>query len=191
LSRGVVRISGGIWRGRTLPVFERTGLRPTAARVRATLFNWLRPVLQGARCLDLYAGTGILGFEAVSEGAAAAVLVEADRSIAMQIEANAVRLGTSAVAAITMSVDRFLAEAPTPYPIIFVDPPYAADLLPSTLNLLARGWVAPEGLVYVENNRPLPQDVWHERGWEFWKYARAGQVHYYLLRRAACPAALT
>lgn len=191
MTRGVVRINGGIWRGRTLPVPERPGLRPTASRVRATLFNWLRPVLPGARCLDLFAGTGILGFEGVSEGAVAAVLVEADRSVAVTIEANAARLGTSRISVITMSVDRFLAGAPTPYPIIFVDPPYAADLLPNTLSLLARGWVATNGLVYVENDRPLPEDAWLERGWAFWKYARAGQVHYYLLRPAVLPGAMT
>lgn len=191
MTRGAVRINGGFWRGRTLPVPDRPGLRPTAARVRATLFNWLRPVLPGARCLDLYAGSGILGFEAVSEGAVAAVLVEADRSVAATIEANAVRLGTAKISVITMPVERFLAGAPTPYPIIFVDPPYAADSLPNTLRLLTRGWVATDGLVYVENDRPLPEDAWHERGWTFWKYARAGQVHYYLLRPAAGPGAMT
>lgn len=184
MSRGVVRINGGIWRGRKLPVLERPGLRPTASRVRTTLFNWLRPVLPGARCLDLYAGTGILGFEAVSEGAAAAVLVESDRAVTVQIEANAKRLESDRITVVTMPVEQFLEGSPAPFSIVFIDPPYAEGRLTETFALLARGWVADRGLIYAEHGQPLPEAAYRNQGWECHKRGRAGQVHYYLLRRA-------
>jgi 16S rRNA (guanine966-N2)-methyltransferase len=180
---GAVRINGGRWRGRKLPVLPHPALRPTAVRVRATLFNWLRPIVAGAECLDLFAGTGILGFEAVSLGAARAVLVESDTLLAAQIARNVALLETDAITVVPMPVARFLEQAPSPFDIVFVDPPYAAGLLDWTLARLRGGWIKADGVVYIENDTALRAPP----GWRSRNSAQAGRVHYYLLQPATGP----
>ena len=150
---GRVRIIGGHWRGSKLHVADRLGLRPTADRVRETLFNWLQPHLPGAHCLDLFAGSGALGFEAASRGAAGCVLVERDPDLARLLRANATRLQASQLEVATADAVAFLAAAASPlFDIAFVDPPFTAGDYDRILaSLQAR--LAPQAFVYVESPR--------------------------------------
>ena len=146
-----VRIVGGRWRGRRLVIPPGTEVRPTPDRVRETLFNWLDPSLPGARCLDLYAGTGVLGLEALSRGAAGTAFVEHDPVLVRALED---RIGALAAEARVFREDalEFLASRPRlPFDIVFVDPPYATDLAQVLAKLAA--WLAPGHLVYAE--RPV------------------------------------
>ena len=174
-----IRIIGGRWRNTRIPVADRDQLRPSADRVRETLFNWLAPALSGARCLDLFAGTGVLGFEALSRGAAHCVLVERDAALVAALSALKQRLGADGAEIHTGDVLRYLGTAPTPADIVFLDPPFHQDLVPRVLALLAHGWLAAGALVYVECEREAAFDIGtlvvHREG-------RTQQVRYSLLR---------
>lgn len=168
-----------MWRGRRLPVSPEPGLRPSPDRVRVTLFNWLAPRLAGARCLDLFAGTGCLGLEALSRGAGEALLVESNPRVVRSLQASAAMLGASGARVVEARAQVLLAGAPEPFDIVFVDPPFAAGLIPQVLPRLAQGWVRPGGLVYVESDRA---DVWQPPpGWETIRDKTAGQVRYCLI----------
>jgi len=176
---GSVRIIGGRWRGSRLPVGPALALRPSSDRVRETLFNWLSPTLPGARCLDLFAGTGVLGFEAVSRGAAQAVLVEQDTATAGTLDAQRVRLDASAIRVHRGDAFDFLAGAASAQDIVFIDPPFGAGLVARTLTALAPRWLAPDALVYVEIERgalALPA------GWSVHRQGATRQVDYALVR---------
>lgn len=174
---GSVRIIGGAWRGRRLPVPE-AGVRPSADRVRETLFNWLAPRLAGARCLDLFAGTGVLGFEALSRGAREVLLVDRDPAVVARLEETRRLLAAERAEILRYDARAWLATAPaTPYDIVFVDPPFADDLAAEVLALLARGWVAGDGVVYVE----APAAPTLPRGWTVLREGRTRQVVYRLV----------
>ncbi len=146
-----VRIVGGRWRGRHLAVPAGTGVRPTPDRVRETLFNWLGPSLPGARCLDLFAGTGVLGLEALSRGATGTTFVERDPVLVRTLEERMTDLSAEANVFRGDALE-FLASRPQrPFDVVFVDPPYSMGVT-QVLEKLA-GWLGPEHLVYVE--RPL------------------------------------
>src|SRR5690606_15767534 len=149
---GSVRIIGGRWRGTRLPVPHKPGLRPTSVRVRETLFNWLQPVLPGARVLDLFAGSGALGLEAVSRGAASAQLVEADPQLAQALEAAATRLEASQQVAVHRGdgLAWLRTDAGGSFDIAFVDPPFEASLWPAVLELLPARMAAGAWL-YLES----------------------------------------
>lgn len=164
---GEVRIIGGRWRGTRLPVTDVAGLRPTADRVRETLFNWLMPVLPGARVLDLFAGSGALGLEALSRGAAQAVLVEHDAAAAASLRASVQRLQAQA-RVVDGDALHWLASADAagqaPADIVFVDPPFSAGLWNAVLqDLPAR--MAADAWLYVESpagsEPPPPPPGWH------------------------------
>ena len=184
---GVVRIIGGRWRGSKLPVADVMGLRPTSDRVRETLFNWLQPVLAGATVLDLFAGTGALGFEAASRGAGKVVLVERDPMLAASLRANAARLmGADTAVAIEIACEdalHWLATAPKPhFDIVFIDPPFAAALWQRALTAVTP-WLADAALLYLEAPRtalPMAPDgcVVHREG-------STRDVRYALYRRGA------
>jgi 16S rRNA (guanine966-N2)-methyltransferase len=142
-----VRIIAGTWRGRRLTFPRGTDVRPTPDRVRETLFNWLRDDVEGARCLDLYAGTGALGLEALSRGAREAVLVERDRALAEALDANVRVLGANAEIVVA-AADRFVDRSANAFDIVFLDPPYAESLEPIIARLPTL--VRANGLVYVE-----------------------------------------
>lgn len=184
---GQIRIIGGQWRGRKLPVPDSPGLRPTTDRVRETLFNWLAPVIQQARCLDGFAGSGALGFEALSRYAAHVTLLENERSIARQLEQNAVLLKTDNARIINTNTLNWLAQAGEPYDVVFLDPPFRRDLLNQTLTLLEQqGWLAPEAWIYVETeveNGELEIPV----TWTLHREKVAGQVAYRLYIRQTAP----
>ncbi|PVZ86397.1 16S rRNA (guanine(966)-N(2))-methyltransferase RsmD [Serratia sp. S1B] len=149
-SAGQIRIIGGQWRGRKLPVPNSEGLRPTTDRVRETLFNWLAPVIQGARCLDCFAGSGALGLEALSRYATSATLLEYQRPVAQQLEKNLALLnGNGSV--INTNALSWLAGSGQPFDVVFLDPPFRQGLLAETMKLLEQhGWLADEAWIYVE-----------------------------------------
>jgi len=177
-----LRIVGGRHRGRRLPVLDQPGLRPTADRVRETLFNWVAPTIAEARCLDLFAGSGALGLEACSRGAGEVVLIERAAAAARQLEVNVRTLGERSVEVVRADALDWLATTPPrPFDLIFLDPPFAADLLaPALTRLIEDGWVAPGGRLYVERGRQegLPEAP---PGWVLLRDKCAGQVRYGLL----------
>jgi 16S rRNA (guanine966-N2)-methyltransferase len=176
--QGRVRIIAGEWRGRRISIPDGTSVRPTPDRVRETLFNWLHGLLAGARCLDLYAGTGVLGFEALSRGAAEAWLVERDAALVAALQATAAELG-AAPKIIHRDALAFLREpAEARFDVVFLDPPYSQPLEP-LLELLPR-WLAPHAAVYVE--RPRSAGLPSVSGAEWLKQSYAGAVEYGLLR---------
>jgi 16S rRNA (guanine966-N2)-methyltransferase len=182
---GELRIIGGRWRGRRLPIPLQPGLRPTADRIRETLFNWLAPVIAGSRCLDCFAGSGAIGLEAASRGAAAVVMLEHNGLVARQLLQNVAKLGAAEVAVQQTDAMHWLAYAPAePFDICFLDPPFQSDLLASALApLIARGWLANEALVYLEMDKAaswptLPAD------WSWLRQKQSGQVRYGLARAA-------
>ena len=162
---GQIRIIGGLWRGRKLPVPDSAGLRPTTDRVRETLFNWLAPDIQGARCLDCFAGSGALGLEALSRHAASATLLELERPVAQQLEKNLTTLGCKTGRVINTNTLQFLAQNGEPHDLVFIDPP-----------------LADNALIYVESEvehglPPVPVS------WQLHREKIAGQVAYRLYHR--------
>ena len=180
---GQIRIIGGQWRGRKLPVPDSPGLRPTTDRVRETLFNWLAPSMVDARCLDCFAGSGALGLEALSRYAASTTLLEMERSVAQQLQKNLATLNAAQGKVVNTNTLAFLAQSGTPHDIIFVDPPFRKGLLEETLNLLeTNGWLANNALIYVESEvenglPPVPVS------WDLHREKIAGQVAYRLYHR--------
>lgn len=178
---GEVRIIGGQWRGRRLPVLPSAGLRPSGDRVRETLFNWLAPFIEGSRCLDLFAGTGVLGLEALSRGAAEACFVEREVAVARGIEDSLRRLGCDRGRVVTGDALRFLAGPPRPFDVVFLDPPFGAVALGDLCTLLDGGWLAAGARIYLESAcaEPLPA---LPPGWEALREKTAGQVRFGLAR---------
>jgi len=176
--QGRIRIIAGTWRGRLVDIPDGTAVRPTPDRVRETVFNWLREVVEGARCLDLFAGTGVLGFEALSRGAAEAWLVEQDAKLVEALRATAQKFGATP-RIVRRDVLAFLREPPAArFDVVFLDPPYASPLEP-LLGVLTP-WLAPRALVYIERPRDaglpaVPSAQWVKR-------SHAGAVEYGLLR---------
>ena len=179
---GRFRIIGGEWRGRRIAIPEAPGVRPTPDRVRETLFNWLAPVIEGARCLDLFAGSGALGLEALSRGAARVVFVDREPRVlaCIGIALETVRCERATLA--RADGLRYLAREATLFDIVFLDPPYRENLVPQALDRLAAGgWLAPGASIYIESERqagvPSPPPGWHVA-----RSATAGQVGYHLAR---------
>lgn len=180
----VIRIIGGTWRGRRFRFADVADIRPTPDRVRETLFNWLGTRVIGARCLDLFAGSGALGLEALSRGAASAVLVEQNNVAARSLTELIATLDAKNARVEREDAFRFLGRAPTPFDIVFLDPPFAAGLLSRAAELLERqGWLAPDALIYVESSarEPLPA---LPASWQPLKAKQAGEVGYHLFARA-------
>lgn len=180
---GQIRIIGGQWRGRKLPVPNSPGLRPTTDRVRETLFNWLAPVIQGARCLDCFAGSGALGLEALSRYAGSATLLEFERPVAQQLEKNLALLQGKGVVINTNALS-WLAGDGQPFDVVFLDPPFRKGLLAETVLLLEqRGWLADEAWIYVEAEaESAAADV--PASWQLHREKVAGQVAYRLYLRS-------
>jgi 16S rRNA (guanine966-N2)-methyltransferase len=180
---GQIRIIGGQWRGRKLPVPDSAGLRPTTDRVRETLFNWLAPDIQQARCLDCFAGSGALGLEALSRYAASATLLELERSVAQQLSQNLQTLRATQAKVVQTNTLQWLSQPGEPFDVVFVDPPFRKGLLQETLTLLEQnGWLAAEALIYVEseveNGTPVAPS-----NWDLYREKIAGQVAYRLYQR--------
>ena len=173
-----VRIVGGIHRSRILRFPPRPGLRPTPDRVRETLFNWLGQDLTGWDCLDLFAGSGALGFEAVSRGARSVVMVEQDRAAWQALTHHAKLLGAQAVVQVQWrDALEFVRDAEQTFDIVFLDPPFESDLLERIARALPR-LTRPGGMVYVESSRGVDWGA----PWRQHRQSRAGHVNYQLYR---------
>ena len=179
---GRLRIVAGNWRSRLLDIADVPGLRPTSTRIRETLFNWLAPGLPGARCLDLCAGTGALGLEALSRGAASAVFVERSAIATRMLRANIATLRAEGAEVLQMdALDFSQAQASAPFDLVFLDPPFAADMLNDLCRLLSdRKLLASNARIYLEQDRDRPEPELPE-GWQVLKNKTAGNVRYMLV----------
>jgi 16S rRNA (guanine966-N2)-methyltransferase len=181
--RNSVRIIAGAWRGRRIHFPDMPALRPTPDRVRETLFNWLQHSIPDTRCLDLFAGSGALGLEALSRGAREAVFVEQFPAAARTLQEQLVRFGGAARGRILeMGAARYLRTPGEPFDLAFLDPPFGANALAEYIPLLDGGdWLKAGGLVYLENERAagVPALPGH---WEVLKSKSAGEVGYHLVR---------
>ena len=181
---GEIRIIGGAWKRTRLPVAQRPGLRPTPDRVRETLFNWLGQDLSGWRCLDAFAGTGALGSEAASRGAASVQLVESDAALVAQLHTLQQRLQATA-----MRVQRgdgvaaLKQAAPASLDLVLLDPPFDSDFFTPALQAAAQA-VAADGFVYLEAPRAWNDEELAAWGLAVYRHLKAGAVHAHLLRRA-------
>jgi 16S rRNA (guanine966-N2)-methyltransferase len=180
---GRVRLIGGSLRGSRLEVPDVAGLRPTSDRVRETLFNWLAPMIEGSRCLDLFAGTGALGLEAASRGAREVVLVERDLAAVAALRANVARLKAAACRVEACPAETYLRGTPQPFDLVLLDPPFAAAAWAPVIAALESGWLAPSAWLYIECPAETPVDPGPT--WRPWREGRAGQVRYGLWRRPA------
>jgi 16S rRNA (guanine966-N2)-methyltransferase len=173
-----VRIIGGVWRRRLVHFTAAEGLRPSPDRVRETLFNWLGQDLTGLACLDLFAGSGVLGFEAASRGAARVVMVDQSRMVARALRENAERFGAAQVEVVQGDALDYLRHDARQFDVVFVDPPFSQDLppalLPAILPRLAGG-----ARVYVESGQALTAGA----PWRMLRGQKAGRVHFQLLDR--------
>lgn len=176
-----VRIIGGQWRGVRIDFPPLPALRPSPDRVRETLFNWLRAPIPGARCLDLFTGSGVIGIEALSRGAAHVDFVDSESAVIRHLRDTLQRLKTTQGFVHHADALRYLAGTPSRYDVVFLDPPYASEVLLQACNALARGWLAEGAHLYLEcaADKPLPV---LPPGWQVLRSKRAGQVGYHLLR---------
>lgn len=176
---GMVRLIGGRWRGSRLPVVDLAGLRPTADRVRETVFNWLQPKLPGARVLDLFAGSGALGFEAVSRGACQALLVERNPRQAQTLKAIAERLRAGPAVEVVCADALAWLRAPLHgrFDLVFVDPPFMSGSGAAALAALAP-WLAPDAWLYLETS--LVQPLAPDARWRLHRQGQTRQVRYAL-----------
>jgi 16S rRNA (guanine966-N2)-methyltransferase len=182
-----VRIIGGQWKRTRLPVADKPGLRPTPDRVRETLFNWLGQDLDGWRCVDAFAGTGALGLEAASRGAAQVLLVEQDPDLVATLRSLKAKLSADTVEvrrANGLSVLKDLAGSNQD--LVFLDPPFDAGLFDKAVAAAVPA-LGPQGLLYVEAPAPWSVSQAAERGLELQRHTRAGAVHAHLLGRLAAP----
>lgn len=180
---GRVRIIGGHLRNSRLDVPDLPGLRPTPERVRETLFNWLAPVIEGSHCLDLCAGTGALGIEALSRGAAQVRFVEPDALAARMLQANLQRLKVSGGDVIVMDAQRYLRGGAPVSSVVFLDPPFALALWSTLADQLEEGGVlAGQAWIYVESPRGTTPRL--PLNWQLHRESHAGEVRFALYRRA-------
>lgn len=178
---GQLRIVAGKWRSRLLQIADVPGLRPTSSRIRETLFNWLAPRLGGARCLDLCAGTGALGIEALSRGASQVVFVEPSPIAASVLDANLRALDATQGELVKTDAHRFLDQKPDDeFDIVFVDPPFAENMHVELCRLLNEsGWLAGGARIYIESDRRQPEPAL-PKNWRVLKNKFAGNVRYVL-----------
>ena len=178
-SAAKLRIIGGEWRSRQLPILDVDGLRPTTDRVRETVFNWLSFDVPAARCLDLFCGSGALGLEALSRGAKECTFVELNKQVAQQIQRNLATLNAHNGQVIQADALRFLQQPNEPYDLIFLDPPFRKDLLDHVIPALDAQWIKSGGHIYIEREteKVLPS---LPSNWQLLKEKTAGQLTYSL-----------
>jgi 16S rRNA (guanine966-N2)-methyltransferase len=182
--RHEVRLIGGQWKRSKLPVADAPGLRPTPDRVRETLFNWLGQNLSGWRCLDAFAGSGALGFEAASRGAAAVTLIERDRKLAATLNDSKSRLNATALRIENTDAMAWMARcAADSFELVFLDPPFDSEMVDPAIALASR-IVVPLGFVYVESAAALNAEALAPQGFALHRQGKAGAVHFHLLQRS-------
>ena len=181
-NRNSVRIIGGRWKGRKIPVPRLAGLRPTPDRVRETLFNWLQPHIGGAACLDLFAGSGVLSLEALSRGASRVVAVDCHHKSVESLSNFRREPGADGLHVHHGRAERFLSAAPAgTFEIVFVDPPFDLPIRQSVCtSLQENGWLSPAALIYVETAGN--DDFIYPDSWKLLQHKRAGNVTYRLLQ---------
>lgn len=191
-----LRIIGGRWRSRRLSFPDVEGLRPTPDRVRETLFNWLAPVIEGARCLDLFAGSGALGLEALSRGAVEVVMLDRDPQVIACLKENVATLSAPGATIVAADALAYLQQREIPFhpplikggtggifDIVFLDPPFGQGLLEPCCTLLEeRGWLAPSAHIYLESESALGPPTLPAQ-WQLKRSQKAGQVGYHLATR--------
>ena len=179
-----VRIIGGQWKRSKLPVADAPGLRPTPDRVRETLFNWLGQDLAGWRCLDAFAGSGALGVEAASRGAAEVLLIERDPALVRSLRASQERLGAARLRVQPGDALALMRRMPpASYEAVFIDPPFDANLFEPAL-AAAAPLAVPGGFVYLEADRPWDEAALAALGLAIHRQSRAGAVYFHLLQRS-------
>jgi len=183
----MLRIIGGTWRGRRFRFSAEADIRPTPDRVRETLFNWLAARVAQARCLDLCAGSGALGLEALSRGAARVHFVESDGHAVSDLRARLIEWGAQGATVERIDTLRYLRSKPEAFDIVFLDPPFGAGALAATAAALEPGWLAPKARIYIERAKrealpPLPA-LWREL-----RAGTAGEVGYHLFERGVTTA---
>jgi len=180
---GFIRLISGQWKGRKLPVRDVEGLRPTTDRVKETVFNWLAGDVRGSRCLDLFAGSGSLGFEALSRYADCVIMIERDPGAARQLQQNLQQLGSNQAQVIQADARQWLSGPAQPFDLVFLDPPFRQDLLPQVCQQLEQGgWLTDQALIYLEREREGEPPVL-PANWQLLKDKQAGQVCYQLYLR--------
>ena len=185
MSQGQIRIIGGQWRGRKVKVPELTDLRPTPDRVRETLFNWLQPIIVGAHCLDLFAGSGALGFEALSRGASHVVMVDHEPKIIDLLRQELKIFGATNAEVYQAEVPKQLRKPSKPFDLVFLDPPFKGDLLlPCCAFLEDMGFLADKAYLYLEAKETICAEMLPPN-WEILKNKKAGLVAYHLVLRHA------
>jgi 16S rRNA (guanine966-N2)-methyltransferase len=179
-----LRIIGGDWRSRQLNFVDAPGLRPTPARVRETVFNWLRYEISGKQCLDLYSGSGALGFEAASRGAKSVIQVENNIQACRSLKDNALALSATQIKTVQSDVLRYLAGDAQVFDVVFLDPPFGLKLVIQKCQLLEQNaWLAKHAKIYVETERHFDLSGMPEN-WRLLKSKSAGEVGYHLFERA-------
>ncbi len=180
-AKSQLRIIGGRWRSRRLTFPALEGVRPTPDRIRETLFNWLAPTIEGARCLDLFAGSGALGFEALSRGAASTLFIERQAAVAKALRDNLALLGCTLAQVQNLDAQTWLTQGPDQsFDMIFLDPPFRRELLDTCLTLIDRHGISkPGGLLYIEAETEKT-DFALPAHWSLLKHKTAGQVQYRL-----------
>lgn len=183
-ARNELRIIGGAWRGRRVKFPDIAAIRPTPDRVRETLFNWLQHDVAGSRCLDLFAGSGALGLEALSRGARQVVFVDRERAVIAHLRETLSMLGAQGAELRALDASRYLESPPEPFDIVFLDPPFANEIIPALCATLEdRGWLAPRAHVYIEQPAKAGPPAL-PGSWILLKSGRAGEVGYHLAQRA-------
>jgi len=182
-SKGSIRIIAGKHRGRKLPVLMAEGLRPTTDRVKETVFNWLMPYIQDSICLDCFAGSGGLGFEALSRGAAQVTFVELNKNAAKQLQENQRLLKADNLSVIQSDALSFIKKNVQQFNVVFLDPPFRKGFVEQTAKLLNENHLAENALIYVEmeseqSDQQLPTN------WQLLKEKIAGQVVYRLYQKS-------
>ncbi len=181
-NKGSIRIIAGLHRGRKLPVLMAEGLRPTTDRVKETVFNWLMPFIQDSNCLDCFAGSGGLGFEALSRGASHVSFIELNKAAALQLKENQQLLKTDNISIINSDAIHFIKHNTQKFDVVFLDPPFRKGFIEQTTQLLNENSLADNALIYIEmeseqNNQKLPLN------WKLLKEKVAGQVIYRLYQK--------
>lgn len=183
VASGSIRIISGLWRGRKLPVHDAEGLRPTTDRVKETLFNWIAMDVPRSKCLDLFAGSGGLGFEAASRQAEKVTMLELNKEAHIQLVKNVSTLKADNIEVLNKDSLEYLKNNGEPYDLVFIDPPFRKGLLNDVVNLLeSNHWLADDALVYIEAEKELelPELPSH---WHLHREKVAGQVRFQLFTR--------
>jgi 16S rRNA (guanine966-N2)-methyltransferase len=179
-----IRIIGGQWRSRQISFYDAPGLRPTPGRVRETLFNWLQYDIPSSRCLDLYAGSGALGFEAASRGAKSVVQVENNPDACRALKESVLKLAATQVKIVQSDVCRYLSGDAEAFDIVFLDPPFGLSLTVQSCRWLEdKGWLSQHAKIYVEAESKLKFMDELPKNWRLLKSKAAGEVGFYLLEK--------